>query len=172
MMAHPARVVLTPSGEALVTQPQPQPTELDPVRAARLFWRAARLHCPNCGGGGVFRTPFELRPDCPTCGMQLDRGESDYFLGVYIVNLVAVELIFAVMFTVVVVATWPTPPWDMLQYGGAALMAVGAVVCYPFAKVGWLAFDVMLRPVADDELPGPLPATMTSDERHPGASAR
>lgn len=155
-----------------MTLPQQQPAELDLRRAGRLFWRAARLRCPNCGGGGVFRTPFELRPDCPTCGMQLDRGESDYFLGVYIVNLVAVEFLFALMFTVVVVATWPTPPWTVIQYAGSALIVVCAVGCYPFSKVGWLAFDVMLRPVGDDELPGPLPTSMTSDEHHPGPSAR
>lgn len=153
-----------------MTLPQSQPAELDLHRAVRLAWRAARLRCPNCGGGSLFRTPFELRPDCPTCGMQLDRGESDYFLGVYLVNLVAVEFLFALAFTVALVATWPTPPWDLLQYGGAALMIVGAVGCYPFAKVGWLAFDVMLRPVVEHELPGPLPTAMTIDERRPGAS--
>lgn len=125
-------------------------------RVARLFGRAARLHCPNCGGGGVFLRFGELRPDCPTCGLQLDRGESDYFLGAYLFNLVAVELLFAAMLATVVVLTWPDPPWDLVQWGGAALMIVGAVGCYPFAKTLWLAFDLALRPVERSELPGPL----------------
>ena len=128
----------------------------DARRLARLFWRAARLRCPNCGGGDVFRRFGELRPDCPTCGMQLDRGESDYFLGAYLFNLVAVELLFAAMLAGVVIATWPDPPWDWIQWGGAALMIVGAVGCYPFAKTLWLAFDLALRPVEREELPGPL----------------
>lgn len=133
-----------------------QPAELDVGRALRLFWRAVRLRCPNCGGGSLFLSPLRLRPDCPTCGMQLDRGESDYFLGAYLLNLVAVELLFAVLFGVVLVTTWPSPPWELLQYGGAALMIVGAVACYPFTKVLWIAFDVALRPVEPSEMPGPL----------------
>lgn len=155
-----------------MTLPQPQPAELDFRRACRLFGRAARLRCPNCGGSGIFRTPVELRPDCPGCGMQLDRGESDYFLGVYIVNLVAVELLFAAGFALALVVTWPTPPWTLIQYTGAVLIVVGAVICYPFSKVLWMAFDVMLRPVSDDELPGPLPPALMPDAHHPGPRAR
>lgn len=133
----------------------------DVRRVARLFGRAALLRCPNCGGGDVFRKFGELRPDCPTCGLQLDRGESDYFLGAYLFNLVAVELLFAAMLGAVVVATWPDPPWNLVQWGGAALMIVGAVGCYPFAKTLWLAFDLALRPVEREELPGPLDDPMT-----------
>jgi hypothetical protein len=98
-----------------------------------------------------------MRPDCPTCGLQLDRGESDYFLGAYLFNLVAVELLFAALLGTVVVATWPNVPWDLVQWGGAALVVIGAVACYPFTRLAWLAFDLLFRPVDDDELPGALP---------------
>ncbi len=104
--------------------------------------------------------------------MELDRGESDYFLGVYIVNLVVVEFIFAIGFAVALIATWPTPPWALIQYTSAVVIVIGAVACYPFSKVVWMAFDVMLRPVSDDELPGPLPARMMPDAHHPGPHAR
>lgn len=146
-----------------------QPVELDAGRALRLLWRAVRLRCPVCGGGSIFQSPLRLRPDCPSCGVQLDRGESDYFLGGYLLNLVAVEMLFAVAFVGVLVATWPSPPWMLLQYGGAALMIVGAVVCYPFTKVLWLAFDVMLRPVQPEEMPGPLPPPLGAN---PAATGR
>jgi len=125
-------------------------------RVARLFWRAVRLRCPNCGGGSIFQSFGHLRPDCPTCGFQLDRGESDYFLGAYLFNLVAVELLFAALLGGVMIATWPSPPWELIQWGGAALMVAGAVFCYPFAKTLWLAFDIAFRPVERDELPSPL----------------
>lgn len=104
--------------------------------------------------------------------MQLDRGESDYFLGVYIVNLVAVEFLFATVFAVTLVVTWPDPPWTLIQYASAVLIVVGAVGCYPFSKVVWMAFDLMLRPVSDDELPGPLPPALMPDVHHPGPHAR
>ena len=33
-------------------------------------------------------------------------------------------------------------------------MVLGAVLCYPFAKVLWLGVDVSLRPVEHEEPPG------------------
>ena len=122
------------------------PEELDTGRLIRRLWRAVRLRCPNCGGGRIFRSWTSLRERCPTCGICLERGETDHFLGAYLFNLVAVELLFAVALVAVLLATWPDPPWTLLEYGGAALMLVGAVLCYPFAKTTWLAVDLSLRP--------------------------
>ena len=149
-----------------------EPIEWDLRRALRFAGRAARLRCPHCGGRGIFRTAFTLRPDCPTCGLQLDRGEPDYFFGAYVLNLVALEMLFAALLVGVVVTTWPTPPWELLQYGAAALMVVGAVVCYPFSKVFWIAIDLTLRPVEPDELPGPLPPELLPDAPRGPRAAR
>ncbi len=126
--------------------------ELDSRRAVRLVWRAARLRCPNCAGRGLFRGPLTLHERCPTCGLQFDRGESDYFLGAYLLNLVAVELLLAAVLITIGIATWPSPPWLLLQYGGVALAITGAVACYPFSKLVWLAVDIWLRPVTLLEL--------------------
>ena len=41
-----------------------------------------------------------MRSHCPNCGLQLDRGESDYFYGAYLLNFVAAEL-FAIFAFVV-----------------------------------------------------------------------
>ena len=83
---------------------------------------------------------------CPNCGILLERGESDYFLGAYTLNLIAVEGLLALGFVVVMYATWPDPPWDALEYGGVVLSILGAVLCYPFAKTIWLAVDLIFRP--------------------------
>ena len=152
---------------ATIMPPAHAPSELDMARALRLVGRAALLRCPNCGGRSIFSSFLKLRPDCPSCGLQLDRGEDDYFLGAYLVNLVFVELLFAGLLAVVVIMTWPDPPWGLIQYGGAALILAGAVLCYPFAKVMWLAFDLMLRPVDPDELPGPLPPELAGTPARP-----
>lgn len=87
-----------------------------------------------------------MKERCPNCGILLERGESDYFIGAYTLNLIAVEVLLAGAFLVVVVVTWPNPPWDALQYGGVVLSILGAVLCYPFAKTTWLAVDLMFRP--------------------------
>lgn len=78
--------------------------------------------------------------------MLLERGESDYFLGGYTLNLIAVEILLALAFLIVVIVTWPSPPWDGLMYGGVILSILGAVLCYPFAKTTWLAVDLIFRP--------------------------
>ena len=53
--------------------------------------------------------------------------------------------------TLALVAT-ATTPWDLLQYGLPVLVLVLLVVFFPFAKLIWLAFDLMLRPVTPAEL--------------------
>jgi hypothetical protein len=67
-------------------------------------------------------------------------------------NIIAAELIFAAIFLAVVVATWPSPPWKLLQYGGMALMVLAPVIFYPFSKTLFLAFDLLFRPPTHDEL--------------------
>lgn len=115
-------------------------------RASLLLWRAIRRQCPNCGRRDVFDGYFTLKQRCPNCGMLLERGEGDYFLGAYTVNLVGVEAILAAAFVIVMVVTWPNPPWNALQYGGAALAVAVPIICYPFAKTIWLALDLIFRP--------------------------
>lgn len=112
----------------------------------RLLGRAFLLRCPNCGGGKLFYGFFKVRERCPTCGILLERGEADYFIGAYTLNLIAVEVLLALGFLIVVVITWPKPPWNGLQYGGVVLSVLGAVFCYPFAKTTWLAVDLIFRP--------------------------
>ena len=127
-------------------------SELSTARAARIVWRGVRLRCPNCGGGGILDGWFRLKHRCPTCGLVLDRGESDYFLGAYLVNLVAVELILTAIMVIIGIATAPDVPWTFLMWGGIVFALVAAIACYPLTKVLWLAFDVMLRPVTKEEL--------------------
>jgi uncharacterized protein (DUF983 family) len=120
--------------------------------AIRLFGRALRLRCPNCGGRPIFRSWFRMRPYCPVCGIPLEHGESGYQVGSYMFNIIASELIFAVLFVVVLGVTWPAPPWTLLQYGGIVLMLLAPVLFYPFSKTLFLAFDLLFRPATPEEL--------------------
>lgn len=121
-------------------------------RIARLFWRAARLRCPNCGGGPLFSSWLRMRSICPACGLALERGEDGYQVGSYMFNIIAAELVFAAVFLGLVVATWPTPPWTALQIGGVGLMIAAPFVFFPFSKTLFLAFDLLFRPARRDEL--------------------
>jgi uncharacterized protein (DUF983 family) len=128
-----------------VATPPPTP-DFRPRRLLLLSTRAVRRRCPNCGHGGIFLSYFRLRSACLECGLRLDRGEPGYQVGAYMFNLIAAELAFGAIFIAVLRATWPDPPWALLQYGGAAFMIVMPVVFYPLAKTLFLAFDLVFRP--------------------------
>ena len=89
---------------------------------------------------------MRMRPQCPVCGLQLDRGESDYFYGAYLLNFVAAELVPVIVFVVSLIATWPDPPWNLLTASTVVLAVVCPILLYPTTKALWLAFDLLLRP--------------------------
>lgn len=93
-----------------------------------------------------------MRPYCPACGLPPERGEEGYQVGSYMFNIVASELIFALIFLAVLLWTWPSPPWKLLQYGGIALMLLAPLLFYPFSKTLFLAFDLLFRPATPEEL--------------------
>jgi len=80
------------------------------------------------------------------CGLHLERGEQGYVVGAYMFNIIAAELVFAMIFMGVVLLTWPDPPWRTLQYGGGVLMIAMPFFFYPFSKTLFLAFDLVFRP--------------------------
>jgi uncharacterized protein (DUF983 family) len=131
-------------------------TELIVPRAGnmlRLLWRAARLRCPHCGGKPVLRSWFHLRERCAVCGLRLERGEEeDYYLGGVMFNLFLSELVFAVLFLVLVIALWPNVPWTALEYIIAAAVLIAPFLFYPMSKLLWLAFDIAFRPVTAAEM--------------------
>ena len=117
----------------------------------RVGW-ALRLRCPNCGGGPVRSSYLKRLPGCPVCGIRLDRGEHDYFIGAYTLNLIVAELIVAAGLIAVLAATWPNPPWDWIQFGGVPLVLLVPLATYPFTELLWLAFDLVFRPVTPAEM--------------------
>lgn len=116
------------------------------LRAGRLFGRALTLRCPNCGGRGLFSGWFRMKEACPRCRLRLNRGERGYQVGSYMLNIIAAELLFVAIFVAMLVVTWPSPPWDLLQYGGALLMVLAPALLYPFTKTVFLAMDLLVRP--------------------------
>jgi uncharacterized protein (DUF983 family) len=121
-------------------------------KAGSLLGRALLLRCPNCRGRGIFAKWGQLKQRCPECGLWLERGEGDYYLGAYTVSLIFIETVFAIGFVAVLVLTWPDPPWDLIQWGGAVVLAASVIIAYPFSKTIFLAIDLIFRPVTADDL--------------------
>lgn len=128
-----------------------RPAFVMPTRAQMII-RGFLLRCPHCGGKGIFETMFALKEHCPTCGLRMQRGESDYFVGTYLFNLIMVEMILYVGVFAFIIFTWPDPPWNVIMWVTAVLMIAGCFICYPFAKATWLAVDLAIRPISPEEL--------------------
>ena len=121
----------------------------------RATLRGLALRCPRCGSRGIFRTWFRLRPECPTCGLALERGEGeDHWFGAVAVNLVAAELLGVGAIVTWIVATWPGVPWTAIQYVGPLVMIALPVLFYPFSRALWLAWDLHFRPAAPGDTKG------------------
>ena len=94
----------------------------------------------------MFTTWFRIAEACPRCGLALERHEPGYQVGAYMFAIVAAELVFIAIFVGVLLVTWPAPPWDVLTYGGGALMVGLPIIFYPYSKTLFLAFDLLFRP--------------------------
>jgi uncharacterized protein (DUF983 family) len=94
-----------------------------------------------------------MKSRCPRCHLPLERNEGeDYFLGGMMFNIVLAELIYGVGMVIWLLATWPTPPWTLIEYVGIPFMIAAPFLCYPLSKTVWLAFDLIFRPATADEL--------------------
>jgi uncharacterized protein (DUF983 family) len=120
-------------------------------RTLRLFGRAFLLRCPHCGRGPVLEHLLKLRVKCGNCGLRLQRGEHDSFTGSMFILFTLVGLVSYAILAITMMVSEATP-WDLLENGLPILVLVELLVFFPFSKLLWLAFDLMLRPVTPEEL--------------------
>jgi uncharacterized protein (DUF983 family) len=140
-----------PIGSGPVARPV-DPEELSLGRALRLYARALRLRCSHCGGAPVMASWFRTHSRCAACGIRTERGEEDFFLGSMMFNIVLSEGLLVVFLVGLVVALWPAVPWTFLTYGAPALMAAAPFLVFPWTKTLWLASDILIRPVTEEEM--------------------
>ena len=103
------------------------------AQALRGFGRAFRLRCPHCGRGHVLTT------------------DDNYWGGAMVFGFLMGGVIFALSFLITLIVTWPTPPWDTLQYAPIGMLLLMAFVV-PFSRVLWLTVDTLVQPVVQEEL--------------------
>ncbi len=130
------------------------PQQLDPGRAVTHLVRALRLRCPNCGGGPIFSRWVVMRRTCPGCGLILDRGERDYFIGGYVVNFVGAELLIVAGGFAGILLTWPDVPWNAIKWALLLLMVPLPILTFPWSRTLWLAVDLQFRPLTLSDLEG------------------
>ena len=141
--------------DALLERPMSEPrstTRVDVPPLGKRLRNAARLRCPVCGGRGVLRGWMKMKERCPTCGLRMERGEHDFFLGAMMFNIALAEGVLAIVLVGVMIALWPNVPWRLLEIGGPVMMVVAPFAFYPFSQLAWLAVDLLLHPLTQEEL--------------------
>jgi uncharacterized protein (DUF983 family) len=138
--------------EQVRTRRRGDPEELGLGRALRLYGRALILRCPHCGRGRIVRSWFQMHPRCPVCGIRTERGEEDFFLGSMMFNIILSEGLFIAFVIGLIVIQWPDVPWGFLQSWAILLMAAAPFLVFPWTKTLWLASDILIRPVSEEEM--------------------
>lgn len=111
-------------------------------RRTTLVTRAFTLRCPNCGGRGVFKNWFTMKPNCPSCGMSLVLGNP---VGANLLNLVASEVLLMIILAITISRS-TVIPWTFLQFGAPLLMVIAPMTFFPFSKLLFIAFDLAMHP--------------------------
>lgn len=120
------------------------------AQALRAAGRLARLRCPACGEGSVLTARGTLHKRCAACNFRFERTDDSYFSGAMFFGLLLGEGVFAVTLLIVMIATWPNPPWKLMSYAPLGMLAVMLIVI-PVSRVVWLSVDVLVRPVVAEE---------------------
>jgi len=122
---------------------------------AKKFGRALVLHCPRCGRGGILRNWLHLREHCPHCGLALERGErSDFWIGAYVFNLAAGELLAFGIPAVWMILSAPDQPWTAIEIVAVILCIALPFLFFPFSRTLWLAWDLSFRPLEPGDVLG------------------
>ncbi|HUF11775.1 MAG TPA: DUF983 domain-containing protein [Longimicrobiales bacterium] len=117
----------------------------------RMIRRGLARRCPWCGGGNLFPSWFTIRDRCPTCGLRLDRGETDFWIGAWMLNLVGVETAFTALLVTGIVILWPDVPWRAVTWTGVIGMIALPLLLFPISRTLWLAIDMTLHPKGETD---------------------
>ena len=120
------------------------------VALGTLLSRGFRKKCPVCAGGNLFHGWFTLRERCPTCGYSFSREEG-YWVSAIIVNVGVIQVMFIILFIIVVLATAPEVEWAPLLIIGGTLNLLFPIFWYPFSKTVWMAIDLYFHPLESGE---------------------
>lgn len=114
-------------------------------------WRAiARLRCPRCREGKVWRGMLTMNDDCPGCGLHFER-EPGYFTGAMVTSYLLAVPVFAAAWLVL---------WLVVGLGILPAFIVAVVIflvlvplIFRYSRVIWMHLDWSIDPMDADEAP-------------------
>src|SRR5437868_109009 len=114
------------------------------------FFRSARLRCPRCGRGRLFRGWFRMHPRCEACGLVYDRGPG-YFLGSIYFNYGLTAILVTVLYFAAYFSELASP--RMLLWGLAGFSVAFPLWFFRYARSLWVGFDQYYDPEPDEKSP-------------------
>lgn len=107
------------------------------VTRGQIIARGLSNRCPNCGAHTLFKpgTRFQVNPECPRCGLRIERGEG-FYLGSMSLNYGATLVGFlAPVLWLAWRGTIPVMTAAILACAGSVLVPV---LCYRASRSWWL----------------------------------
>jgi len=98
-------------------------------------WSGARLRCPRCGQGRIFRTRFTANRLCPACGYEFLAGRGE-FTGALMLAQGVIMVAAAIAYVVIRART----DWDstLVGVGLIAFLVLAPLVSYARLKGIWI----------------------------------
>lgn len=112
-------------------------------RIWQLAMWAARLRCPRCGRGRLFRRWLRMHEACDACHLKYERAPG-YFLGAIYFNYGLTALVVAVAYPVLMFGF--EIPNERLLWGGLAFCVLFPLCFFRHARSFWMAFDQFFDP--------------------------
>lgn len=69
-----------------------------------------------------------------------------------------------VVFAGTMIVTWPDVPWNWLLVGVMATAVVVPIVFHPISRTLWVAMEMAVRPLSDDEAGAATARRLLNDE--------
>jgi uncharacterized protein (DUF983 family) len=117
----------------------------------QLFRRGLVLHCPQCGGGRLFRRWLVMKDDCPRCDLHFERVEGQW-IGAIAMNTILTLVVLLGTLVVSFAISYPDSPGIAILWICLVGTAFGPLFWHPFSRTIWLAIDLAMRPVTADEI--------------------
>jgi len=125
----------------------------DRPSARSMLGRGAAKRCAACGGRSLFTGWFRMVERCPRCRYRFEREEG-FFLGAYVMNIGIAQVLIMVLAVVPTIALLNANPDASLVpviAGGLVGAVLAPIFFYPFSKTLWVANELILRPIDEDE---------------------
>jgi uncharacterized protein (DUF983 family) len=109
-----------------------------------LVTRGLKRRCPRCGEGKIFAKWHEVRPDCESCGLELQAREGNCWGFMYLSTAALTGIFFITM----LLYRPPSLLMGRVALFGAGLALIG--ITLPYRKSLALALDYLADPAEKD----------------------